>query len=58
MNEKYRAKIDFELGGVKGKAGDIVPCHRDPWSILLGYGGMYVEVVEPWAVSLPVGEQP
>lgn len=56
MSDFYRAKIDFEFGGVKVKAGDIVPCHRDPWSILLGYGGMYVEVV-PAAVSLPVEEQ-
>lgn len=43
MSDFYRAKIDFEFGGVKVKAGDVVPCHRDPWSILLGYGGMYVE---------------
>ena len=51
MTEQYRAKIDFEFGGVKVKAGDIVPCHRDPWSILLDL------MLRESAVSLPVEEQ-
>ena len=41
----YRARIDFEFGGVKVKAGDEVPCHLPPWSVLLNYGNRYLEAV-------------
>ena len=61
MSDFYRAKIDFEFGGVKVRAGDVVPCHRAPWSSLLAFGGMYVETDDARharaAVSLPVEEQ-
>lgn len=34
----YRARIDFEFGGIKVRAGQPVPCHRAPWDVLLNYG--------------------
>lgn len=41
----FRAVVDFNFGGVQVKKGDIVPCHRKPWSALLDFGRMYVEAV-------------
>jgi hypothetical protein len=41
----YRARIDFDFGGVKVLAGAVVPCHRPPWSALLNYGARFVEAV-------------
>ena len=38
----WQASCDFEFGGVKVKAGDVVPVHRSPWNRLLDYGQMYV----------------
>lgn len=41
----YRARIDFTFGGVKVRAGQPVPCHRAPWSVLLNAGARFVEAV-------------
>jgi hypothetical protein len=41
----YRARIDFDFGGVKVRTGEIVPCHRPPWSCLLSQGQRFVEAI-------------